>query len=80
VLDPAHFAGREAQVRESTQLAEYVRDTPRAPGVDAILLPGDPERNTLKKRSAEGIPLEDAHWAKLTELADRLGVAVPGGR
>jgi uncharacterized oxidoreductase len=80
VLDPAHFAGREAQVRESTQLAEYVRETPRAPGVDTILLPGDPERNTLKKRSAEGIPLEDAHWAKLTELADRLGVAVPGGR
>jgi hydroxycarboxylate dehydrogenase B len=78
-LDPAHFSGREAQVRESSQLAEYVRDTPRAPGVDAITLPGDPERRTLQRRSAEGIPLEDAHWAKLTELAERLGVAAPSG-
>jgi uncharacterized oxidoreductase len=76
-LDPAHFAGRDAQVREATGLAEYVRETPRAEGVDAILLPGDPERRTLEQREARGIPLADAHWAKLTELAGRLGTEVP---
>jgi uncharacterized oxidoreductase len=76
-LDPARFAGREAQVRESSQLAAYVRATPCAPGVDAILLPGDPERRTLQRRQAEGIPLEDAHWAKLVEVANRLGVEEP---
>jgi uncharacterized oxidoreductase len=77
-LDPARFAGRDALLREATTVAEYVRGTPRAAGVEAILLPGDPERRTLERRSAEGIPLEDAHWAKLTELAGRLGVTVPG--
>jgi uncharacterized oxidoreductase len=77
-LNPAHFAGREAQVHESSQLAAYVRQTPRASGVDAILLPGDPERRTLQKRQAEGIPLEAAHWAKLVEVATRLGVKEPG--
>jgi uncharacterized oxidoreductase len=76
-LDPAHFAGREAQVRESSQLTAYVRQTPRAEGVDAILLPGDPERRTLQKRQAEGIPLEAAHWTKLVEVATRLGVKEP---
>ena len=76
-LDPAQFAGRAALVRESSQLADYVRGTPRAPGVEAILLPGDPERLMLQRRGAEGIPLEDAHWAKLTELAGLLGVAAP---
>ena len=76
-LDPARFAGREAQVRESSQLAEYVRATPRAPGVEAILLPGDPERNTLNQRKADGIPIEEAHWAKLIEAANRLDVKEP---
>ena len=36
--------------------------------------PRPPSRRTLQRRSAEGISLEDAHWAKLTELAGRLGV------
>jgi hydroxycarboxylate dehydrogenase B len=76
-LDPSHFAGRDALIRESTQLVDYVRETPRAPGVDRITLPGDPERLTLAKRSADGIPLEDAHWGKLVELAERLGTTVP---
>jgi hydroxycarboxylate dehydrogenase B len=77
VLNPEQFAGRDALVRESSQLAAYVRDTPRAEGVNAILLPGDPERATFERRSSQGIPLEDAHWAKLTEVAEQLDVAVP---
>jgi hydroxycarboxylate dehydrogenase B len=77
VLDPERFAGRDALLRESSQLAEYVRGTPRAAGVDEILLPGDPERRTMARRAVEGIPLEDAHWAKLTDLAGQLGVACP---
>jgi uncharacterized oxidoreductase len=79
LLDPRSFAGRDALIHESTELAKYVRGTPRAGGVESILLPGDPERATLARRSAEGIPLEDAHWAKLVELAHRLGTPVPEG-
>ena len=76
-LDPKLFAGQDALTREATQLVEYVRATPRAPGVESITLPGDPERRTLAQRSAQGIPLEDAHWAKLVELAESLGTPVP---
>lgn len=76
-FDPALFAGREAMVDQGGRLAEYVRATPRAEGVEAILLPGDPERRTLAERESGGIPLEDAHWARLAELGAKLGVAVP---
>jgi uncharacterized oxidoreductase len=76
-LDPARFAGRDTLLREATTVADFVRSTPRAEGADAILLPGDPERRTLERRNAEGIPIEDAHWAKLSELAARLGAPVP---
>jgi uncharacterized oxidoreductase len=77
VLDPAKFAGRETLVREASGVARYVRETPRAEGVAAILLPGDPELNMLEFRQVQGIPLEDGHWAKLTELAASLGVEAP---
>jgi uncharacterized oxidoreductase len=76
-LDPERFAGLESFVGESSGLARYVRGTPRAEGVAAILLPGDPERMMLEFRSVEGIPIEAGHWAKLVELAAALGVAVP---
>jgi hydroxycarboxylate dehydrogenase B len=76
-LDPAQFAGSDLLMRNASELAEYVRGCPRAEGVDAIVLPGDPERSTLLKRTAEGIPIEDAHWTRLTDLAGRLNVAEP---
>ena len=74
VLDPEHFAGSEALVRESSGVADFVRSTPRSEGSDAIVLPGDPERKTLVERSAQGIPIDEGHWAKLVELARGLGV------
>jgi uncharacterized oxidoreductase len=76
-LDPARFAGLDALLAQSSGLSEYVRATPRAEGVAAILLPGDPERMVLEYRSIEGIPLESSQWLKLTEVAATLSVAVP---
>ena len=76
-LDAAQFSGLDSLIRQSECVADYVRSTPRAPGVEAILLPGDPELRTLEHRSAHGIPLEEAHWLRLAELAQRLGVPLP---
>jgi uncharacterized oxidoreductase len=76
-FDPDHFAGRDALLREASGVVGFVRETPLAPGVASITLPGDPERATLARRSATGIPLEEAHWQKLVELAERLGARVP---
>ena len=76
-LDPERFAGLDTLTEQTGGLARYVRATPKAEGVSAILLPGDPERMMLEYRSIEGIPLEDGHWARLTELASSLGVAIP---
>jgi len=77
LLDPAKFAGRDTLLREATGAARFVRDTPTVEGLDAITLPGDPERMILTRRRHEGVPIADAHWAKLTELAAELNVAPP---
>jgi uncharacterized oxidoreductase len=80
VIDPARFAGSESLTRQATNLAEFIRATPRAANVDAIFLPGEPERRMLLERSMHGIPLDDSHWSKLAALADRLGVVAPLSR
>ncbi len=77
VLDPVRFAGRDHLIGEASCLAGVVRATPRKAGVDAIRLPGDPERQVFQERSVRGIPLSAGHWAKLLELAERLGVTPP---
>jgi hydroxycarboxylate dehydrogenase B len=74
VFDPEQFAGKECVNGQASRLAEFIRATPRIPGADAILLPGDPERISLERRSVDGIPLDTNLRAKLAQLAQRLGV------
>jgi hydroxycarboxylate dehydrogenase B len=78
LIDSQRFAGAEHFTREVTNLADNVRNCPRASGVEAILLPGDPERRERTKRRQSGIPLDDGTWGQLVALAGRLRVALPG--
>ncbi len=78
VLDPAHFAGIDHFREEVSTLAAYVRSCPPVAGA-SIQLPGDPERRERSRRQAAGIPLDDGTWGQLTQIAQRLGIAVPIG-
>lgn len=78
VLDPRVFGGAESLQTQIGVLEPFVRETPRRAGVDRITLPGDPERVLLAKREVEGIPLDDGNWTELVNLAQKLGVQVPG--
>ncbi len=78
LLDSRHFAGAEHFSREVSNLADNVRNCPRAAGVDAIQLPGDPERRERARRQREGIHLDDGTWGQLVTLAGKLRVALPG--
>jgi len=78
VINPEFFGGHTHLHREITQLESYVRGVPLIDGVKEVYLPGDPERQTLAKRRAEGVPLDDGNWKALVDLAQQLKVAVPG--
>jgi hydroxycarboxylate dehydrogenase B len=76
-FDPAQFAGLDLLVGQASKLVDFIRATPCAPGVDAIRLPGDPERHHLKERGNRGIPLDEKLWSQLSEIALRLDVNLP---
>ena len=62
----------ERQVRD---LGERLKASPRATGVEEILLPGELEWRTRAQRAQDGIPLPQGTWDRLQELGRGLNVA-----
>lgn len=77
VIDPAQLGGREHFAAEVEQLIAFVRSCPTIESDGRITLPGDPERQTLAARLADGIPFDERNWEELVKLAGELDVALP---
>lgn len=64
-------------VREVEALVDWVKSSPKLPGVSEIYVPGEIEQVTKQKRLKEGIYIEEITWKGLVEVAESLGVVVP---
>ena len=71
------FAGRETYDAKLEQLVQRIRGTRLAPGVEAVHLPGDIERNIAEERSTTGSPVSRSVLEDYRSAADELGCAVP---
>ena len=72
VCDPSFFLDDETYDREIESLIARVTSSRIDPEIGEILLPGQLEFRTARKRRDEGIPVDDATWDLLREVADRL--------
>ena len=70
-VPPDEFAAAAAR------LGAQVAANPPVAGVERVLLPGEPERLTRSARERDGIPLHEATWDSLLELAAEMGMAAP---
>ncbi len=64
-VDPARFAGGTALAETVTQMAEEVRRQPPKSLDREVLVPGDPEYRTQRRREREGIPIDTALMEEL---------------
>jgi uncharacterized oxidoreductase len=76
VIDVARVRGVEDFEREVGNLMEYVKSSRRAPGVEEILAPGEPESRERKRRTRDGIAIHPATWDRIVETAGRHGVTL----
>ena len=53
---------------------DYVRETPRQPGVEEIVVPGELERRSRDRRRRDGIELDDGTWQRLADAAVQTGI------
>jgi hydroxycarboxylate dehydrogenase B len=75
VIDISAFVEVSSFHAEIDDLLAYVKSAPTAPGVAAIVYPGEPEAIAQQRREGEGIVLDDATWQQIMGLARELGIA-----
>lgn len=55
-------------------LISNVKSSPLTDGFTEILIPGEIEEREAEKRVRDGIPIEDATWEELINLAKELNI------
>lgn len=74
VLDPARFGDTGWMQREAATMIDWVKSSSRRPGVEEVMIAGDPERKSREKRLKSGIPVDSTTWKELIEAAGQVGV------
>jgi LDH2 family malate/lactate/ureidoglycolate dehydrogenase len=77
VIDISAFVEPSEFRAEIEDLLSYIKSAPLAPGVEAILYPGEPEALEQQRRERDGIPVDDETWQQITALAQELGIPLP---
>lgn len=72
-IEVGRFVPAADFMKQADAFAERLHSSPRAPGFDEILMPGEPEWRARKRRTEEGIPIPDATRRAINELARELG-------
>src|SRR5690348_1825610 len=70
VVDPANFFDGEM-----ARYISYFKDTKTVAGVEAVLIPGEPEMKMRAERTRNGVPLPDDTWAAIVNTAREVGVS-----
>lgn len=74
ILDPDLFGEGAFFAGDIDNLHAHVKASPTAPGVEEIMVPGDPERKSRAEREANGVPVDEQTWTEMLEAADALGM------
>ncbi len=74
VIDPAQFNSGVPFADEFDSLVAYVKSGQPAEGHDKIRVAGEPEQETMGKRRASGIVIDDNTWAEMIKLGCESGM------
>jgi uncharacterized oxidoreductase len=75
VLDPAALGGIEGFRHEVDAMVRYLHSTTPARGFDRVRVPGEPEAESLARRRADGIPIDDRSWRGIVKAAGKAGLS-----
>lgn len=75
-IDVSSFVEPERFARSVDDLIRRIKSSKRAPGVDEILIPGEPEAREEARRLREGIYVEEETWDDLLNAGRSVGADV----
>ena len=73
-IDVERFLPRAAFLDQAEAFADAIHEAPAAPGVDMVMMPGEPEWRSRRRRAVEGVPVTAATYQAIVEVASELGV------
>lgn len=71
------FIDLDEYKKEVQTLVDWVKSSPKMPGVRNIYYPGEIEEERRRERSASGLYIEDSTWQRIVETGDDVGVSAP---
>ena len=74
LIDPAKLGTQAAFEQEAGAFVDWLKQSPVAPGFDAVHIAGEPEREARRVREHEGITLDDQTWAEMVAAGRKVGV------
>ena len=76
ILDPSAVGDLAAYDAEVTAMIDYIYASKAAQGVEKVLIPGDPERQSLAARSTNGIDIDENSCQDITNAANAAGLSM----
>jgi uncharacterized oxidoreductase len=74
LIDPAQLGTQAAFETEAQAFIAWLRQSPAAPGAEAVLIAGEPERAARVARAQTGITVDDTTWDEIVASGAKLGV------
>jgi uncharacterized oxidoreductase len=74
VIDPARFGTQSSFASQCDDFIRWVMASPVAANSDRIKMPGDPEADYRRDRTAHGIEIDATTWADIRNAAAKVGV------
>jgi hydroxycarboxylate dehydrogenase B len=72
LIDPAKLGTQTAFEQEAAAFIDWLQAGPAAPGTDRVRIAGEPEREARKRRSQEGIVVDDTTWTEIEASAAKV--------
>ena len=72
LIDPVRLGTQALFEQEALAFADWLRQSPDAPGSDGVKLAGEPERTARAEREQSGIWIDDATWAEIEASEQKL--------
>jgi uncharacterized oxidoreductase len=76
LVDPRKLGTQGEFAREALAFADWLKQSPAAPGSEGVLLAGEPERAARLQREREGISIDDTTWAEIVAAGTKVGARV----
>ena len=75
-IDVRRFLPMSRFLEQAEEFSSAIRSAPPVAGVDEVVMPGEPESRSRRRRGAEGVPVPAATYRAIIEVAAELGLRV----